>query len=222
MKHIPKSGFTAFDKIKRLNLINAITGVKPANLIGTISPKGNTNLAIFSSVLHLGSHPALLGMVVRPAQDMERHTLENLQATGFYTINHVHSGMVQAAHYTSAKFERHESEFAACGFTEQYLDDFTAPYVAESNIKLGMQFSEAIPLKANGTILIIGTPEHIYLPEGVMDDDGHLYLEKADTVGISGLDTYYRLQKIGRLPYARPGQFPAFEKEKEHFQPPRE
>ena len=47
-------------RIHRLNLINSITGIKPANLIGTISKDGHTNLAIFSSVIHLGSNPALI------------------------------------------------------------------------------------------------------------------------------------------------------------------
>lgn len=210
--HIPASSFKAFDKVKRLNLINAIPGIRPANLIGTVSPEGITNLAIFSSVMHLGSDPALLGMILRPSDEVERHTWENVQATGFYTVNHVHQGIVQEAHYTSAKFSRHESEFAACGFTEQWLDDFAAPYVAQCRVKIGMQYREAIPIKANGTLLVIGTIEHIYLPAGGMDDDGHLHLEDLETVGVSGLDVYYGVQKIGTLPYARPGQFPEFER----------
>ena len=48
------------DKVKRLKLINSITGVKPANLIGTRSSDGITNLAIFSSIVHLGSNPPLI------------------------------------------------------------------------------------------------------------------------------------------------------------------
>ena len=47
-------------RIKRLNIINSITGVKPANLIGSISENGHSNLAIFSSIVHLGSNPCLL------------------------------------------------------------------------------------------------------------------------------------------------------------------
>ena len=211
MIHIPKKSFSAFEKVKRLNLINSITGIKPANLIGTISPEGHTNLAIFSSVVHLGSHPALLGMVVRPAQDVERHTFDNLRSSGFYTINHVQSQLVQQAHYTSAKFKKDESEFGACGFTEQYLDDFPAPYVAESQLKIGMQFGEVLSIEANGTQLVIGTVEHIYLSHNIMNDAGQLDLEGSDGVGISGLNTYYRLQKIGTLPYARPGELPQFE-----------
>ena len=63
-----------FDKIKglekiyRLNLINSCTGYKSANLIGSIDKEGNTNLAIFSSITHLGSDPAMIGFVLRPEQ----------------------------------------------------------------------------------------------------------------------------------------------------------
>ena len=40
------------EKVYRLNLINSITGIKPANLIGTRSNKGIDNVAIFSSIVH--------------------------------------------------------------------------------------------------------------------------------------------------------------------------
>ena len=42
------------EKIYRLNLINSCTGYKSANLIGSIDEEGKTNLAIFSSITHLG------------------------------------------------------------------------------------------------------------------------------------------------------------------------
>ena len=35
-------------KVKRLNIINSITGIKPANLISTIDERNRHNLAIFS------------------------------------------------------------------------------------------------------------------------------------------------------------------------------
>ena len=41
----------------RINLINSITGAKPANLVGTRSADNVDNVAIFSSVVHIGSHP---------------------------------------------------------------------------------------------------------------------------------------------------------------------
>ena len=63
--HFSKQDILNTPRIKRLNLINSITGIKPANLIGTISKNSHTNLAIFSSVIHLGSSPSLIGFIIR-------------------------------------------------------------------------------------------------------------------------------------------------------------
>ena len=66
MHIIDSKKIAEFSKIYRLNLINSVTGYKPANLIGTKSRGGISNLAIFSSVVHLGSKPPLIGIVTRP------------------------------------------------------------------------------------------------------------------------------------------------------------
>jgi flavin reductase (DIM6/NTAB) family NADH-FMN oxidoreductase RutF len=144
-------------KVRRLNLINSVTGIKPANLIGTVANDGRTNLAIFSSVVHLGSNPALVGFVMRPTSGEPRHTYENIKANGFYTINHVRESFVEKAHYTSAKFPREMSEFAVCRLTEEYVEGFKAPFVKESRVKFGLKFEQEIPIELNGTIFMIGS-----------------------------------------------------------------
>lgn len=197
------------DRIYRLNLINSITGVKPANLIGSISAAGTTNLAIFSSVVHLGSDPAIIGLILRPAGHLRRDTYQNLIETGFYTINHVMPSIIERAHYTSAKFSSRISEFDSCKLTEEYLDGFTAPFVGESSVKIGLKFEEEIPIKLNGTSLIIGSIQLLAVPDDA-NLDGHLDLERSRAVGISGLNTYYTLKKNAQLPYARPGELPEF------------
>ena len=72
--HITQKGLVEMNRIERLNLINSLSGIKPANLIGTINEDGTENLAIFSSVVHLGSNPALFGFVLRPRGEVRRHT----------------------------------------------------------------------------------------------------------------------------------------------------
>jgi len=191
------------DRIYRLNLINSITGIKPGNLIGTKSKDDKSNLAIISSVVHLGSNPALLGFVMRPQQPVKHHTYQNITETGVYTINHIPNNLTERAHYTSAKFEKDVSEFAACGFTEEYVSEFSAPFVAESEIKVSMRFTEEIHIKTNNTILIIGAVEHIIVSNKALNNDGSINLEEANSVGISGLDSYYKLNKIAAYPYAR-------------------
>lgn len=201
--HYTEQDIIHLDRIPRLNLINAITGVKPANLIGTVSDDGVTNLAIFSSVVHLGSSPALLGMFVRPHVGHRRDTYENIIATRHYTVNHVPAHLTEQAHRTSARFDREVSEFDACGFSPLMMEDFPAPFVAESPVRIGLELVEEVPIAANGTVLIIGKVKHLYLNDGLLNADLQLNLEVANSVGISGVDGYYRLQEMARYPYAR-------------------
>ena len=66
MVHYSESDFNDMDYVNRINLINSCSGYKSANLIGSVSKKGINNLAIFSSIIHIGSNPALLGFFTRP------------------------------------------------------------------------------------------------------------------------------------------------------------
>ncbi|QIX63167.1 flavin oxidoreductase [Hymenobacter lutimineralis] len=206
MLHLTAADIHAAERIYRLNLVNSLPGFKPANLVGTAAPDGVTNLAIFSSALHLGSDPPLLGLVTRPAT-VPRHTYQNLLSSGCYTLNHVPLARAAAAHYTSANFGPEVSEFAACGFTPVYRDGFAAPYVAESPVSIGLRLQQQVPL-SNGTVLLVGAVEHVYLHEEGLRPDGTLDLEALGTTCISGLDGYHAVQPPVRFDYARVGQPP--------------
>jgi flavin reductase (DIM6/NTAB) family NADH-FMN oxidoreductase RutF len=208
--HFTKKDITDASKVFRLNLINSITGIKPGNLIGTKSAEGISNLGVFSSVVHLGSSPALLGFILRPEGEVPRHTMENIEQTGYYTINHIHESFISNAHYTSAKFDAHISEFEACNLTEQYLEGFSAPFVKESQIKIAMKFADIIPIPLNNTSLVIGEIEHILIPDTVISPNGRLNLSAANSVGISGLNRYYSLKMESEFPYARVDELPKF------------
>jgi flavin reductase (DIM6/NTAB) family NADH-FMN oxidoreductase RutF len=210
--HYTKKAIEQMDRIQKIKFINSVSGIKPANLIGSISDTGQSNLAIFSSVFHLGSDPALLGFITRPTGEVARHTHENILENKQYTINHVDRSFAEKAHYTSAKIERNLSEFDACGLTEEYIEDFKAPFVKESVLKMGMEFKEAIDIKLNGTIVVIGEIQHLIIPDAAVGEDEDIDLANIDSVGISGLNTYYSLQKLSRYPYARANEIPDFKK----------
>ncbi|MDX1652903.1 MAG: flavin reductase [Brumimicrobium sp.] len=199
------SDIQKLEKHYRAALINSVSGVKSANLIGTKDRENRTNLAIFSSVIHLGSNPALLGFVQRPAS-VERHTYENIIQTERYTINAIHSGIIFQAHQTSARYDRDESEFDETSLEAIYRDDFFAPFVKESPLQIAMHLEDVIPIKANDTKLIIGSIQALYFQKDTQHEDGSLSLEKSDIVGITGLDTYMGLSKHIKLSYAKPDE----------------
>lgn len=186
----------------RGTLLNYLSGFKTANLIGTKNSEGVSNLAIFNSVVHIGANPPYLGFILRPTT-VERHTFNNIEATGFYTINAVTKAIYEKAHQTSAKYQADQSEFETVGLKSIHKDDFFAPYVAESPIQWGLQLEEVHPIKCNGTYLVIGKVLQLYLPKDSVEDDGHFDLSQHNIVSIGGLDTYYTSEKLAQLPYAK-------------------
>ena len=207
--HYDKKAIDQLDRVTRLKIINSVTGIKPGNLIGTIGKNGATNLAVFSSIIHLGSNPSLLGFISRPQTEEVGHTLRNILQTEFYTINHIHPEFVEKAHYTSAKFLSDVSEFEACNLSEEYINHFKAPFVQESIFKMGLRFKEAIDIKLNGTVLVIGEIEELVIADKAFVNED-IDLEASEGVGISGLNTYYALKKIDSYPYARLSEIPKF------------
>ncbi|MEP0862297.1 MAG: flavin reductase family protein [Ignavibacterium sp.] len=201
---ITNENILQFEKLYRTNFVNSLSGFKSANLIGTISKEGKTNLAIFSSVIHVGANPPLIGMLVRPAS-VPRHTYENIKDIGYFTINHINKEIFKQAYQTSARYEKDVSEFDECGLTPEFTNTIKAPYVKESNIKIGCRFVEEHLIKTNDTIFVVGEILEVNIPDDVLTDDGYIDIEIAGTLAISGLDSYHETKRISRLSYAKPG-----------------
>ncbi len=209
--HLTKEAILKLDRIKRINIINSVSGIKPANLIGTKSKSGNNNLAIFSSVVHLGSTPGYFGFIMRPTGEVRRDTYDNIMETGVFTINHIHASFAEQGHYTSAKFDADVSEFETCGLSPEFKLDFEAPFVKESTLKMALKHVETVPIKATNTIMVIGEIQHLFFPDSSMNEDGMIDLEALDDIGISGLNTYYQLKKMASYPFARATELPNFD-----------
>lgn len=206
---ITETELNSYERFYRANLINSVSGYKPAMLIGTQNKQGQTNLAIFSSVVHLGADPALIGFIQRPV-DVSGDTYRNIRETGYYTINHVHEPFIEQAHYTSARFHPSQSEFEACRFSPEYINGFAAPFVQESQVKMAMEFVDETLIPYNNTRLIIGAVRFIVLPDHVLEANGNLDLSLVQDVAISGLENYHRVDRIASLPYAKVTELPDF------------
>jgi len=202
---LSKNDLQAMEQRERTRLVNSLSGFKSANLIGSCDSQGAANLAVISSVVHLGSHPPLFGFIVRPCK-RRRHTLDNILQTKYFTINSIGADFFKKAHQTSARYPKEVSEFDSVGLTPYYDDDISAPFVLESALKIGLELKEHIQIESNHTQMLIGEVVTLHAPKNAFMPDGYLALEALDTVTISGLDSYHVTQRLQRLSYAKPNE----------------
>jgi flavin reductase (DIM6/NTAB) family NADH-FMN oxidoreductase RutF len=205
MQQFTPAEWQSWERFYRANFINSLTGFKSASLIGTINAQGVPNLGMFSSIVHIGSDPALIGFINRPIAAAP-HTLANIKTNGFYTVNHIQASFLGQAHQTSAKYPDEVNEFTEVGLTEEYLDGVKVPFVKESPIKYLLSLKEIIPITLNATFLVIGQLEQVLIVPSLQPaSDGFLHLDQAGSISSNGLDAYYKTELIDRYDYAKPG-----------------
>ncbi len=203
MRNFTKEDINEMDKIRRLNLINSCTGYKSANLIATKSKDGISNVAIFSSITHIGSNPPMISFITRPLS-VKRDTYTNIKEIGFFTVNHITENMVAAAHHTSANYDESISEFDKTNLIEEYKESILIPFVKGSPVQSYCKYLNEYHIKENDTIHIIASIENLFFEEELLHKDNWLQLDKANVIAINGLDGYALPKLIDRLEYARP------------------
>ncbi|WP_299250518.1 flavin reductase [uncultured Cytophaga sp.] len=199
---VTKDILEGFEKNVRTSFINSLAGFRQVALVGTKSETGQTNLAIFNSLMHLGANPALFGLLNRP-DVVDRHSLQNILHTGVYTLNFVDASFAAMAHQTSARYPTEVSEFAAVGFNESYRRGIEAPFVEEAVVKIGMQFEQKVDISINNTVLIIGSIQYVELPDSCMGVDGFVDVSQSNVLVSCGLDAYFKTEKVARFEYAK-------------------
>ena len=191
------------EKIYKINLINSCSGFKSANLLGSVSEEGISNVAVFSSVTHLGSKPPTLGFILRPTT-VPRDTYKNIKDSGIFTINHIHQDIIEDAHHTSAKYPKEVSEFDMTGLEEEFKGKFKAPFVKGAPVQMSMKFIEEVYVPSNDVMLIVSQIQELYIDDALLQEDGLINLSKGNVAAINGLDTYAIPQFNKQLSYQRP------------------
>ncbi|HQT23218.1 MAG: flavin reductase [Sphingobacteriales bacterium 17-39-43] len=197
-----QSHISAMEKRYRTTFINSLPGYRSLHMLGTVNKEGISNLGLFNSVFHIGANPPFLGMVFRPDGN-DHDSLDNIIQTKEYTLNNVLPEWFKQAHQTSARFPSGLSEFEPCGFKEFYLDPFKAPFVEQASIKIGLELREIIDVSLNNSKILIGEIVHVLMDDGIVASDGYVDHIKAGTVTVSGLDSYFTTEHLGRLAYAK-------------------
>jgi flavin reductase (DIM6/NTAB) family NADH-FMN oxidoreductase RutF len=203
MKCFDSNDINSLDKIFRINLINSCSGFKSANLLGTISTEGNTNVAVFSSVTHLGSNPPTLGFILRPTT-VPRNTYKNIRDTGVFSINHIFEAIIEDAHHSSAKYPEEISEFNVTNLEAEFKEGCKVPFVKNSPVQMEMKFVEEVYIKSNDVIMVVAQIEKLFVNEHLIHEDGFIDLSSGNVVAINGLDGYAGTTLKERFGYQRP------------------
>lgn len=203
MKNFTRKQINEMDKIKRLNLINSCTGYKSANLIVTKSLSGISNVAIFSSITHIGSNPPMISFITRPLS-VKRDTYNNIKENPYFTVNHITQNMITDAHHSSANYDENISEFNKTNLEEEYKNDIEIPFVKNSPVQLFCKYINEYHITENDTVHIIATIENLFFDEKLLHKDFWLQLDKGKVVTINGLDGYALPTIIDRFAYAKP------------------
>lgn len=203
MNNFTRDDIDKMDKVKRLNLINSCTGYKSANLIVTKSSLDVVNVAVFSSVTHIGSNPPMISFITRPLT-VKRDTYNNLKENPFFTVNHITENIISDAHHTSASYNENISEFDKTNLEKEYKETIEIPFVKDSPIQLLCKYVNEYHIVENDTVLIIATIENLFFEEDLLHKDYWLQLDRAKVVTVNGLDGYALPLLIDRYAYARP------------------
>ena len=89
------------------------------------------------------------------------------------------------------------------GLTPFFSDTFSAPYVKESEVNIGLKVAQHFSL-LNNTEMVIGEIQEVFFAKDALDKDGYLDIEALNTASISGLDSYHSSKRLARYAYAKP------------------
>ena len=206
MKEFDTSAIESMSKLPRLNLINSVTGYKSANLIGTISSENILNVAIISSVTHLGSNPPMLGFMIRPMPTAPKDTYKNIKDNRYFTVNSITKTMIADAHHTSANYQPEISEFDKTNLEPEFLADLKVPFVKGSPVRLLCKYLNEYEIVENGCIHLIASIEKIFVEDELLQDDFSVRLDLGEIITINGVDGYALPKLINRFNYAHPDQ----------------
>jgi len=80
--HLSLADIMDMESMYRRNLMNTLPGPRGVHLLGTKGHNGVENLGVFSSVVHIGANPPMLGFIMRPLT-VPRQTYHHIQRVAF-------------------------------------------------------------------------------------------------------------------------------------------
>ena len=199
MIKLSADAWSDWENTNRVHFFHSILGPRTAWLLGTQNTEDVNNLALFSSIVHLGSNPALMGIKFRPVH-VRRDSYRNIKSNKLFSLNMVSNDIIEKAHLCSHSIPAQESEFDYAQLQTAFHDGLNVPFLKDAPLSLLMRYSEEYFIEANQTVLMVASIENVFIDQSIVDDAGYVLHEHADTALVSGLNKYYRTEFNKELP----------------------
>jgi flavin reductase (DIM6/NTAB) family NADH-FMN oxidoreductase RutF len=154
-------------------LLNHVVSPRPIAFVSTLSADGVPNLAPFSYFMAGGLNPPSVAF----SPTTNRHgkfkdTLQNIQATGEFTINVVSQGMQAQINIASLDFEPSVSEWEKAGFTPAPTAKVRPARVAESLMAMECRLFQIVShgAGANAANYVIGEVVYFHIAQQLMEN----------------------------------------------------
>jgi flavin reductase (DIM6/NTAB) family NADH-FMN oxidoreductase RutF len=156
---------------------------RPIGWASTVSASGVANLAPFSFFTVVCVRPPMVSLtILAKADGSEKHTLQNVRATGEFCCNVVTRPVWRQMVDSANGFPEGDSEFAETGLTPIPSVKVKPPRVKEAPIHFECKLHQVLELGAKPCALVIGEVVHLHVDPACMTD-GYIDMRKLDPVG---------------------------------------
>jgi flavin reductase (DIM6/NTAB) family NADH-FMN oxidoreductase RutF len=163
--------FDAIEMRERYKLLTASVVPRPIAWITSVDKNGALNAAPFSFFNVFSEDPALVIIGVdRKADGTIKHTVQNIEATGVFTVNLADVGLAKSMVATAALFPREVSEPEALGLALAPGITTLVPRLADAPIALECELFELRCLSAHRH-LVMGEIRALIARSGLFDPE---------------------------------------------------
>lgn len=187
--------------LDRYRILSSLVVPRPIAWISTVSKEGVTNVAPYSFFNVFGSKPPLV--IVNQGDRPEgglKDTPANIEATGEFVINIVHTEIAQAMSDSSAPVPPEHSEIELNALKTNEASTVAAPLIADSQVNLECKLIEFRTYGENR--IVVGEVTCIHIQEDMMDFSE--YLPKPDYQPIGKLHGAAYTMTDNRFEITRP------------------
>jgi flavin reductase (DIM6/NTAB) family NADH-FMN oxidoreductase RutF len=192
------------DKKTVFNLFHDAIVPRPVTLIATISPDGRTtNVAPFSYINAAATDPPMLAFsILRKENGGTKDTLNNILATGEFSVCAVDRALLERANACGAALPAEQSEFEAFGLRPEAGVLIRAPRVADAPIQMECKLARTIEIgdgRAGSATLVLGEVLLVHVRKDRYLGDGLLDVEALALAGRCSIDRYLIADRFFKL-----------------------